>query len=87
MAGHRAAEINFWCPLVAEVSGCSALWLESSPGRGDFRPRALRLGQCLRFNGNLCRHHTQPTLHTDTTRVSFDLRVFALGIAAAGPGP
>lgn len=30
-------------------------------------------GQCLKFNGNLCRHFTKPN-QEGRTRVSFDLR-------------
>ena len=61
----------------------SALWLESAPERGDFQPRPLRVGECLRFNGSLCRHHTQPN-STGRTRVSFDLR--CIPASALGPG-
>merc|ERR1712039_967532 len=69
--GHPA-EANFWVPLV-DVEGSNALWLESAPGQGDFQPRDLSVGQVLRFNGSLCRHHTVPNT-SGRTRVSFDLR-------------
>ena len=74
--GHHSGEINFWCPVVP-VADSSALWLESAPERGDFHPRPLAVGQCLRFNGSLCRHHTVPN-QSGSTRVSFDLRVIPL---------
>lgn len=79
---HHPAEINFWCPLV-RVGGTSALWLESAPGAGDYAPRALEVGDVLRFNGYLCRHHTVPN-RSGTTRVSFDLR--CLPACALRPG-
>eukprot|EP00965_Chrysotila_dentata_P210115 6185696-Pleurochrysis_carterae.AAC.5 len=74
--GHHRGEINFWCPLV-DVHDSNTLWLESAPGKGDFAPRQLRAGSCLRFNGYLCRHYTQPN-QTSNTRVSFDLRCIPL---------
>ena len=55
------------------VEDSSALWLESAPELGDFAPRPLDVAECLRFNGSLCRHHTQPN-QTGKTRVSFDMR-------------
>lgn len=70
--GHHPAEINFWVPLT-DVEGSSALWMETAPGEGDFHAVPLRVGQALRFNGSLCRHHTVPNV-TGCTRVSFDLR-------------
>lgn len=82
---HHAGEINFWVPLVP-VAGSNTLWLESEPGAGDFQPRALGVGQCLRFNGNLCRHHTVPN-QSGTTRVSFDLRVLPAAALADGEAP
>lgn len=39
------------CPLV-EVANSNALWLESSPGRGDFAPRPLCPGEVLRCDGH-----------------------------------
>lgn len=80
---HQPAEINWWCPLV-DVADSSALWLESAPGRGDFAPRALRVGEALRFNGSLCRHHTVAN-QSGTTRVSFDLRAIPAAAVVGEP--
>ena len=71
--GHEPSEINFWVPMTP-VSGSNTLWLESRPGKGDYRPMELGPGQALRFNGMQCMHHTLPN-RTAATRVSFDLRV------------
>ena len=38
---HQPSEINFWAP-VGDVWGNNALWLESTPGAGDFAPREMR---------------------------------------------
>ena len=70
---HESAEINFWVPLT-DVFGSNTLHTESAPGRGDFRPMDMPLGQGLRFNGSLCRHYTLPN-ETGRTRVSFDFRI------------
>ena len=70
--GHHPAEINLWCPLV-RVANTNTLWTESTPGKGDYRSMDLDVGQCLIFNGNLCRHFTKPN-EEGRTRVSFDLR-------------
>lgn len=70
---HPASEINFWIPLT-RTFGSNTLYAESSPGLGDFHPFELEYGQGCRFYGNKCRHYTVPNT-TDTTRVSFDLRV------------
>ena len=84
-SGHHPSEINFWVPLTP-VAGSSALWLESYPNAGDFKARDMQVGQCLRFNGQLCRHHTAPN-QTGATRVSFDLRVVPVSALAADEEP
>ena len=73
---HPPSEVNWWIPLTP-VSGCSSLYTESAPGRGDFAPLTLDYGQAFRFYGNLCQHYAEPNI-SDTTRVSFDLRVVSL---------
>lgn len=83
---HHPREINFWCPLV-DVADSNALWLESSPGCGDFAPRSLRVGEVLQFDGYRVRHHTQPN-QSGRSRVSFDLRCIpaaALGVDETPP--
>ena len=71
--GHSSAECNFWVPLT-RVAGSNSLHVESAPGLGDFRPLELSYGECFRFNGNRCRHYTEPNA-SGATRVSFDLRM------------
>merc|ERR1712113_957712 len=70
---HFNGELNFWLPLT-NVFGTNTLWLESAPGRGDFRPMVLEPGEFLRFNGYECRHYTVKN-ETDASRVSFDWRM------------
>jgi hypothetical protein len=59
---------------LTRVSGSNSLHVESAPGLGDFRALELGYGECFRFNGNRCRHYTEPNA-SGATRVSFDLRM------------
>ena len=70
---HQPSEINFWLPITS-VWDSNTLWVESSPGLGDFHPLNLIYGQCCKFYGNLCRHHTVPN-SSNSTRISLDFRV------------
>ena len=71
--GHQAGELNVWVPLT-RVWGSNTLWCESAPGRGDFAPFEVEPGELVLFWGNQLEHHTLPN-KTDSTRVSFDVRV------------
>lgn len=77
-AGHTGAEINFWVPLT-RAFGTNALYVESAPDVGDAAPLALEYGDCFRFDGENCRHHTVANT-TDTTRVSLDFRCIPLSL-------
>lgn len=39
--GHQAAEVNFWLPLT-DMHPSNTMWVESQPGRRDWRPILLR---------------------------------------------
>lgn len=71
--GHPWSEINYWIP-VTKVWGSNSLTAESSCGLGDFHSFDADIGQGLRFWGNQVWHFTCPN-ETDSTRVSFDIRV------------
>jgi hypothetical protein len=77
---HDPSELNFWVPLTP-VSGSNSLFCESSPGRGDFAPFVLGVGQAMRFYGNRCRHYTTPNEPNGAVRVSFDFRVIPAHLA------
>lgn len=59
---------------MTNVFGANTLWLESLPGKNDYRPMEMKYGEFLQFNGNECKHHTVKN-ETDVCRVSFDFRV------------
>lgn len=71
---HQPSEINFWLPISERVWGSNSLWVESSPGLGDFAPLDLSYGQVFRGYLNQCRHGCQANL-SGATRVSVDFRV------------
>ena len=50
------------------------MWVESEPGKEDYRPIPVKLGEMLRFWAVHKRHFSKPN-DTGLTRVSFDLRV------------
>jgi len=69
---HEGSEINIWVPIT-NAYGSNTLWLESSPGAGDFATVEPGYGEILIFNRNRCRHYSLAN-ETGETRVSFDLR-------------
>lgn len=67
--GLQPGSLNFWVPLT-RVDEVSALWAESSPGRGDYRPML----EPSRFDGRACVHFSLPN-RSGRTRASIDFRV------------
>lgn len=76
--GHQGEEINFWLPLT-RAQGTSSLFVESTPGRGDFAPLDVHPGECFRFHGGQCEHYTVVN-ETGVSRVSLDFRVIPLAL-------
>jgi len=72
---HQPSEVNFWIP-VTKVFGANTLFVESTPGAGDYAPCEMDWGYALRFWGNQVRHHTVANM-TDASRVSIDFRAVA----------
>lgn len=70
---HPAGEVNFIIPLTNSI-GSASVWLESAPGKGDYRPMNLFVGELVRFNGNTLSHGNKVNT-TDKARVSMDFRV------------
>jgi hypothetical protein len=71
---HQPSELNCWMPISDHVGGSNSLFVESSPGLGDFEPLTLRYGQVYRGYLNQCRHFTKVN-DSGFTRVSVDFRV------------
>ena len=80
---HSPSEINFWVPLTS-VTEHNTIWIESTEGRGDFRPAILDYGQMLVFDGANLEHGNQIN-RSDRTRVSFDFRAIPLSVYEDNP--
>lgn len=80
---HPFGEINIQL-AITEMQDTSATWVESSPGRGDFRPMNMKYGEFTIFNGNTAVHGNKVNL-TAKTRVSLDFRILPLH-KYKGPG-
>lgn len=74
--GHPSGEINFIIPLT-NSEGAASPWVESEPGKGDYAPIHLEVGQLVRFNGNRLSHGNKVNC-TDRARVSMDFRILPL---------
>ena len=65
--------LNVYLPLTS-IRDTNSLYLESAPGREDFRPLRLDYGELATFYGAFCTHFALENL-TQVTRVSLDFRV------------
>lgn len=70
--GQRPNTVNLWIP-VTSVYGSNSMYVESSPGRSDFKPVELEYGQALMFYGTDLLHGTLDNV-SGGTRISYDLR-------------
>ena len=57
--------------------GSNGLFVESEPGRGDFREVNMGVGRIFAFAGVSRRHHNKRNT-TDVSRVSLDFRVIPM---------
>lgn len=74
--GHPDGEVNFVIPLT-DSDGTASIWVESYPGKKDFEPMKLRIGNLLMFDGNHLTHGNKVNL-TGKTRVSMDFRILPI---------
>ena len=70
---HPLGEVNIFLPLT-KCFNTNAMWYESVPGMGDWKPLEIDNGQFLIGYLNQCRHGNKVN-ETGKTRVSFDFRV------------
>ena len=75
-AQYQAPEgnLNFYLPLSGAIWGTNSLYVESAPGREDWRPLELSYGEVACFDGLHCAHFTAENT-TAHTRVSLDFRL------------
>ena len=75
MYGHGPCSVNCWLPLTKlDARGTNSLHVESAPGREDFQPIRVDVGEIRVFDGSACAHYTVANA-CDETRVSLDFRV------------
>ena len=74
---HPIGEINFFLPVTKSFD-TNTLWIESEPGKEDFKPINLEFGEIFMFNGGEMSIHGNKTNNTGKTRVSFDFRILPL---------
>jgi len=74
--GHPEGEMNYIIPLT-NSDGSASVWVESEPGKADFEPMHLRVGEMIEFNGNKLTHGNKVNT-TGHTRVSMDFRILPL---------
>jgi perosamine synthetase len=74
---HPLGERNFIIPLT-KMSGSATLFVESSPGKEDYKGQELEYGDLFFFNGNTCVHYSEPN-NEEYVRISLDFRVIRPG--------
>lgn len=73
IGNHPIGEQNFIIPITQMVN-TNTLWIESSPGKKDFKSIDMEYGQLLYFNGNTCTHFNKQNLE-GRLRISLDFRI------------
>lgn len=74
--GHPSGEKNFIIPITNSY-GTATVWIESEPGKKDFFPIPLQIGQLVSFNGNELTHGNKIN-EEGATRISMDFRVLPI---------
>ena len=70
---HPDGTLNVYLPLT-RIWDTNSLYVESTPGREDFHPLRLELGELATFYGALCTHFAVENM-SGATRVSLDFRL------------
>ena len=70
---HPPEEMNFILGIT-ELLDTNSVYIESAPGKGDFKPVRLLWNEFLQFNGNQCRHYNMKN-KIGLSRISIDFRI------------
>lgn len=73
---HQPGEINFILPLTP-MFDTNSVYVESEPGKGDFHPAKVEVGELFCFYGNKCRHYNRRN-DTGVSRLSLDFRIIPM---------
>lgn len=70
---HPLGERNFILPITS-MFGTNTIFIESEPGKKDFKGIPLEYGELFSFNGNRCTHYNEKN-QEGRIRISLDFRV------------
>jgi perosamine synthetase len=70
---HPVGEKNFLIPIT-KMYGTNRLFIESTPGSGNFKGIDLEYGNLFYFNGNKCLHYNEKNIENHI-RISLDFRI------------
>lgn len=79
--GHHRCEINYTVPQT-NMYDTNSIWIESSEGKGDYKPMQADVGEMVEFQGAYLKHGAKHN-RTGDTRVSFDFRIMTYSDAPA----
>ena len=73
LSNHPLGEKNFLIPIT-EMKNTNSLYIESEPGKKNFKSIHLKQGEVYYFNANLCTHFNKPN-NENKLRISLDFRI------------
>ncbi len=76
LSNHPNGEKNFLFPIT-NMEKTNSIYIESEPGKKDFKSIKLEYGDLFYFNGNKCMHYNEKNIEKKI-RISLDFRVILL---------
>jgi len=76
LSNHPVGEKNFLIPIT-KMKDTNSIYIESEPGKKDFKSIELEYGEIFCFNGNKCTHYNEQNKE-NKLRISLDFRIILL---------
>ncbi len=76
LSNHPEGEKNFLLPIT-KMMNTNSIYIESTPGKKDFKSIELNPGELFHFNGNKCTHYNEKNTE-NKLRISMDFRIILL---------
>ncbi len=76
LSNHPIGEKNFLIPIT-KMCDTNSIYIESEPGKKDFKSIKLEYGEMFHFNGNKCTHYNEQNKE-NKLRISLDFRIILL---------
>ena len=76
LSNHPDGEINFLIPIT-KMFNTNSIYIESEPGKKDYKSIELNPGELFNFNGNKCTHYNEKN-DENKLRISMDFRIILL---------